>query len=149
MEWKFRVSWKIVTKSVRPSDFWRSSGFCMKYVPVTINWWKVGYDCWKVFWSNLTLPILFDLSGVICWKELALYSTYRVIQLIRRSTYQGYFLSIKRKPKPKEMRKFSRSEDFDLIGSRLIEVQLYLLLVAWKVILIKLEIPSSLFIQIC
>ena len=43
----------------------------------------------------LNLPILFDISGVICWKELPTYSTYRVTRLIRSSTYSGYFLYIK------------------------------------------------------
>ena len=44
---------------------------------------------------SLNLPILFDLSGVICGKELAICSTCRVIRLIRNSTYPGYFLYIK------------------------------------------------------
>ena len=43
----------------------------------------------------LNLPILFDLSGVICLKKLTIYSTYRVIRLIQSSTYPGYFLYIK------------------------------------------------------
>ena len=44
---------------------------------------------------SLNLPIFFDFSGGICCKELAIYSTYRVIRLIRSSTYQEFFLYIK------------------------------------------------------
>ena len=51
-------------------------------------------------------------------------SIFRVIQVIRSSTYPGKSLYTKH-TKPKGNEKLLRSEEFDLTGSRLIEVQLY------------------------
>ena len=51
----------------------------------------------------------------------------KLLDISSYSTYPGYFLYIKRTKADREIRTCSRSEDFDLTGSRLIEVELYLL----------------------
>ena len=55
---------------------------------------KVADKIFSIAFS-LNVPILFDLSKVICLKELATCSNYQVIRLTRSSTYLGYFMYIK------------------------------------------------------